>query len=120
MAVAVDGGRANLRSGSAPRWAFHPLRSRSISGSADPVSLVAPASDRYTLRVDCVNNLHSTPAPFENQWQPGRGVLSPCYLQPPVLEDNLREKFVALDLAIREARHRQNAFLEELNLSLLP
>jgi len=32
----------------------------------------------------------------------------------------LREKFVALDLAIREARHRQNAFLEELNLSLLP
>jgi len=32
----------------------------------------------------------------------------------------LREKFEALDQAIREARHRQITFLEELNLSLLP
>jgi hypothetical protein len=73
MAAAEIGAMANLRSGSAPSWAF-PRTLTFHLGLCIPVSLVAPAFDRNTLRVDCVNSLHSTPAPFENQWQPGRGV----------------------------------------------
>ena len=36
------------------------------------------------------------------------------------LEDILREKFMALDQKIREARDLHNALLDELNLPLLP
>jgi len=89
MAVAEVGGRANLRSGSAPRLRFPPVRRLTISSSAALVSLVPPASVRHGLRVDCVNNLRYIPG--NSRANDNQNVGLPYINSHMALEDILRE-----------------------------